>query len=65
MTRGQVVIGKGVPANHIFIFLALGFLFLLSGMFGQTPANSPIPPDSEIRGILRDRIDKYKQASES
>jgi len=49
MTRGQVVIG-------------IGFLFLLSGMFGQTPANSPIPPDPEIRGILRDRIDKYKQS---
>lgn len=62
MTRGHVVIGKGVSANRIFIFLALGFLFLPSGMFGQTPANSPIPPDSEIRGILKDRIDKYKQS---
>jgi hypothetical protein len=30
----------------------------------EAPANvnSPIPPDSEIRGILRDRIDKYKQS---
>jgi len=38
MTRGQVVIGKGVPANHIFIFLALGFLSLVVNVLHPGPA---------------------------
>ena len=29
---------------------------------GQTPANSPIPPDSEIRKILVERVDRYRQS---
>jgi serine-type D-Ala-D-Ala carboxypeptidase/endopeptidase len=29
---------------------------------GQAPVSSPVPPDSEIRKILADRVDTYRQS---
>jgi D-alanyl-D-alanine-carboxypeptidase/D-alanyl-D-alanine-endopeptidase len=43
--------------------IALWALFLMgTAATGQVPARSLTPSDSEIRGILVDRIDKYRQS---
>src|SRR5437763_47968 len=38
-----------------FLF-AIGIIFLRTAMFAQAPVDSPVPPDTEIRQILADRI---------
>jgi len=46
----------------IVLVSALGMVVLIQGVAAQSPANAPIPSDSEIRNILVERIDKDRQS---
>lgn len=41
--------------RHTFVF-AVGLILLRAAAFAQAPADSPVPPDAEIRKILADRV---------
>ena len=38
------------------LYVSIGAVLLTASAFGQTPSDSPIPPDTEIKKILADRI---------
>jgi len=42
--------------------LALGFILTLASSLSQSVPDSSVPPDSEIRGILAERIDSERQS---
>jgi CubicO group peptidase (beta-lactamase class C family) len=48
--------------KEIVLVLLLGMVVLIHGAAAQSPANSQIPPDSEIRKILVERIDTQRQS---
>ena len=45
-----------------FLDLAFGIILLIQGAVAQPAPKSPVPPDSEIRKILVDPIDRDKQS---
>ena len=47
--------------KRVLLGLALGIMLPIQGAGAQSAANSPIPPDSEIRKILVERIDAFHQ----
>jgi CubicO group peptidase (beta-lactamase class C family) len=51
-----------LPVNSRTAGLFVGMLATGLVAVSQPPALSPVPPDSEIRKILTDRIDKYGQS---
>ena len=44
------------------LFFSLGLVLLPAALPAQTAADSPIPPDEQIRKILADRIDRELSA---
>jgi D-alanyl-D-alanine-carboxypeptidase/D-alanyl-D-alanine-endopeptidase len=44
------------------LIFALGMAGLMAGVSAQSPPDSLVPPDSEIRRILAERIDTYRQS---
>lgn len=44
--------------KRILLFLLFGIICFPQAVCAQSPANSPIPPDSEIRKILKQRLDE-------
>jgi len=47
--------------KRIFLGLALGIILSIQGALAQSATNFSVPPDSEIRKILLDRIDAFHQ----
>src|SRR5215471_12173303 len=48
--------------NCAFPSCAFAPLFAAQALVGQVPVSSPVSPDPEIRKILVDRIDTYRQS---
>jgi hypothetical protein len=48
--------------KKIVLISLLGIILSIHCAVAQSSTNSPIPPDSEIRQILVDRIDKDRQS---
>ncbi len=49
--------------KRILLCLLIGITCIAQAAFAQTPANSPVPPDSEIRKILEQRLGKNHETA--